>query len=98
MSVVNRDELMNKLKARIGDDTSDEAIQLLEDVSDTIADYEEKAKGDGTDWKAESERIDKEWRERYIARFNGADGVEDEPLVPKEEPKNYTYENLFKEG
>lgn len=98
MSVVNREELMNKLKARIGDDTSDEAIQLLEDVSDTLTDYEEKVKGDGTDWKAESERIDKEWRERYIARFNGAEQVEEEPLVPKEEPKNYTYENLFKEG
>lgn len=97
MSVLNKDELMTKLTARIGEDTSDEAIQLLEDVSDTLADYETKANGDGTDWKAESERIDREWRERYIARFNGAE-AEDEPIVPKDEPKNYTYENLFKEG
>lgn len=97
MSVLNKEELMTKLSARIGEDTSDEAIQLLEDVSDTLADYESKAAGDGTDWKAESERIDREWRERYIARFNGAE-TEDEPFVPKDEPKNYTYENLFKEG
>ena len=98
MAIKTRDEIMESIKARFADDTSDEVISLIEDVSDTLTDYETKAKGDGKDWKAEAERIDREWREKYKARFfAGAPESEDDPDEP-EDQKILTYDELFKEG
>lgn len=95
--VLKREDFMSAIKGKIGDDTSDEAIEFLENVTDTINDYETRVNGDGKDWKAEAEKIDREWREKYIARFNepvkntGEDNKED-----VEEKKISTYEDLFK--
>ena len=36
MAVKTRDEIMEAIRKRIGEDTSDEAISLLEDVTDTF--------------------------------------------------------------
>lgn len=99
MAIKSKEELLASIKARFGEDTSDDALSLYEDLSDTISDYEEKAKGDGKDWKAEAERIDKEWREKYRDRFfNGGDDDDDKP-DPFEPPerKQYKFEDLFKE-
>lgn len=99
MAIKSKEELLASIKARFGEDTSDDALSLYEDLSDTISDYEEKAKGDGKDWKAEAERIDKEWREKYRDRFfNGGDDDDDkpDPFAPPER-KQYKFEDLFKE-
>ena len=99
MAVLSREELMAKLSARIGDDTSDEAIALTEDISDTFADLESKANGDGVDWKAEATRIDEEWRKKYKDRFFSCDGSEDnQDDGNDDEPKKTKYSDLFKEG
>lgn len=98
MAVKTKDEILESIKSRFSEDTSDEALAFLEDVSDTFADYEQKIKGDGKDWKAEAERIDAEWRQKYKDRFfGGAAEPEDEPEEP-EDQKILTYEELFKEG
>lgn len=98
MAVKTREEIVAQISARIGDDTSDDAIALMEDVADTLADLEEKAKGDGKDWKAEAERIDKEWREKYISRFNGKTDDNDDIIEPNDdENKRLTFEALFEE-
>lgn len=68
MAVRTRNEVMELINARIGDDTSDEAIAIIEDVMDTLDDYEARI-ADSTDWKARYEQNDKEWREKYKARF-----------------------------
>ena len=39
MAVKTREELMAQLSARIGSDTSDEAIGLMEDITDTLNDF-----------------------------------------------------------
>lgn len=101
--VITREEMIDRIKNRLGDDTSDEAITLIEDVADTIDAYETRL-ADETDWKAKYEENDKSWREKYIARFNGkvesdADFIEtptaedDQTDDIYEEPK--TYEDLF---
>ena len=36
MAVKNKDEILESLRSRIGEDTSDEAISILEDVEDTL--------------------------------------------------------------
>ena len=99
MAIKSREELLNSIRDRFNEDSSDETLAIIEDISDTFADLEHKAKGDGKDWKAEAERIDNEWREKYKARFfsSGSDTPDDDIDKP-DEIENLTFENLFKEG
>lgn len=69
MAILNKDDFMKKIKERIGEDTSDEALAFMEDITDTFNDLESKSKGDGTDWKTKYEENDKMWREKYKSRF-----------------------------
>lgn len=99
--VLNKDEFIEKVKARLGEDLSDSDIEFLEDMTDT---YEYLAKESGEDWKQKYDDLDKSWRQKYIDRFNGkvesdADFVkkptaeDDEVIDEYEAPK--TYEDLF---
>lgn len=98
MAVKTKEDILSAIRDKFSEDTSDETIAFIEDVSDTFADLEQKAKGDGKDWKAEAERIDNEWREKYKARFfSGKTPDEpDEPEEPDPETKAYNFEDLFK--
>ena len=82
---------------RIGSDNSDEAIALLEDVSDTINEYETRTQ-DSTDWKQRYEENDAEWRNKYKERFmTGATEIDDE-VIPEPVEKRYTFDELFTKG
>lgn len=96
--IKTRDELLEALKGKLGDDTSDETLALIEDVSDTLTDYETKTK-DSTDWKAKYEEKDKEWRQKYRDRFFKHDAKdEDEGEAEQDEPKTVEkFEDLFTE-
>ena len=98
MAIKTKEELLETIRSRIGDDSSDETIAFLEDVTDTFSDLESKAKGDGKDWKAEAERIDAEWRTKYRDRFFNVkppeDDPDDEPDVP-DGVVNMSFEDLF---
>ena len=99
MGVKTRDEIMEALRKRIGEDTSDEAISLLEDVTDTFADYETKV-ADKTDWKAKYDEMDANWRKKYMDRFSGKTGEEvkdeqEEQIKDDSEPR--TFDELFTE-
>lgn len=97
--VKTKDELLNILKERIGEDTSDEALAFIEDITDTITDFEKRAEGDGVDWKKKYEDNDAEWRAKYKERFFSGEPAkpegDDKPEGP-EEPEKLTYDNLFK--
>ena len=80
MPALTRDDFMGAIKARIGEDTSDEALQFLTDMSDTFDALEQSAKGDGIDWKAKYEENDKSWREKYRDTFFSK--PVDEPIIP----------------
>lgn len=95
MAVKSKEEIIAQIKARIGDDTSDDAIALIEDVEDTYGALS-GADGGGKDWKAEAERIDKEWREKYIARFSKGSDEDDDIDPPSGDDKSYKFEDLFK--
>lgn len=99
MAVKTRDEIMEAIRKRIGEDTSDEAISLLEDVTDTFADYETKV-ADKTDWKAKYDEMDANWRKKYMDRFSGKTGEEvkdeqEEQIKDDSEPR--TFDELFTE-
>ena len=98
MAVRTKEEILNSVKRHFGEDTSDETLTLVEDITDTITDFENKANNDGQNWKQRYEENDAAWRKKYRDRFfsGGSDDGDDEPEPPAK--KNYTYENLFKEG
>lgn len=105
MAIKSKEDLINSLVGYIGEDTSESAIELLDNISDTIDDLTLKA-SDNTDWKTKYETNDAEWRKRYIERFSGKEDpgegdtdltveVATEETAAEETPT--TYEDLFKE-
>lgn len=94
--IKTKEEIISAIKERIGEDTSDQSLALLEDVTDTLSDYEEKV-SDTTDWKTKYEENDASWRQKYRDRFmsgssdegDSSDDKEDEKPTPK------TFADLF---
>lgn len=96
MAVKTKAEILELIKTRVGDDTSDEALAIIEDVNDTLDDYEARI-ADSGDWKARYEQNDAEWRQKYKDRFfQPAADPEPEP-EPEEVEEKTTFEDLFKE-
>lgn len=102
MAVVSKEDLMERIKARLGEDTSDEALTLIEDFTDTFSDYESRS---GEDWKSKYDELDSTWRKKYRDRFFQTSGDKDtnrEEVVPdneddlKDESKEKSFEDLFK--
>lgn len=101
MAIKTKEEILEAIKGKIGEDTSDETIALLEDISDTLNDYDTKTK-DSTEWKTKYEENDKAWREKYTNRFfnnEGDDDGENGSDIPDEllGDKPTTFESLFEE-
>lgn len=96
MAVKTREEILAEIKDRIGEQTDDETITFIEDITDTLSDLETKAQGDGTDWKAKYEENDAEWRRKYTERFYSS-SPGNNPPPPKEDgtTKPKTFAELF---
>ena len=85
------DEILEGVKGIIGDNTSDEAITLIEDITDSFATDEE-------DWKAKYEENDAMWRQKYRDRFYSGVKEEQEDYYEEEKPVVKTkFEELFEE-
>ena len=98
MAVRTKDELLEIIKGRIGDDSSDETISFLEDITDTLSDYEEKATNSDTeDWKTKYEENDKMWREKYRERFFSKEVKKEDEDFEEDEVKSLSYDDLFEE-
>lgn len=93
MAVRTKDDLMAAIKNKFGEDSSDDTLNLLEDITDTINDLESNH---GTDWKKRFEENDTMWRNKYRDRFYSSDNLEDEPAFPDESPKQLNFDDLFK--
>lgn len=103
--VLTREDLIGRIRDRIGEGIEDADISLMEDIADTYDDLMERA-GDNENWREKYDELDRTWRQKYIDRFNGkvesdADFVEepadaDEKIQEYEAPK--TYEELFEVG
>lgn len=102
MSVLNREEMLNKVQQFIGEDKSDEAIALLEDINDTFADDTNQElqtlRNTNQRLEQEKEEIDKNWREKYKSRFFDGEINNNDDDDIDDTPKKLSYENLFKES
>lgn len=97
--VRSKDEILEYLKGKMGDEPDDESIAFLEDVTDTISDYEAKV-ADTEDWKSKYETNDKEWRKKYTERFfsnEPEDTPDPDPADPDEKHEPMSFEDLFTE-
>lgn len=99
MAVKTRKEILESFRTRLGENPDDESISFLEDVTDTLDDFEKKANGDGTDWKSKYEENDANWRKKYTERFFS---IEPEPnpkprTKPEPDDTKRTFSDLFKE-
>ena len=94
MAVRTTQEIIDALKESFGESPDDTQLAMLEDVSDTFSDLNERC---SEDWKTKYEENDKAWRKRYTDRFSGkADSETDTLEEDTEPPKPLTYESLFK--
>lgn len=94
MAVRTTQEIIDALKSSFGESPDDTQLAMLEDVSDTFTDLNDRC---GEDWKTKYEENDKTWRKRYTDRFSGKADPEPEPIRDDPEPaKTLTYESLFK--
>lgn len=100
MAIKKKEELLSTLKERIGDDTSDEALALIEDFEDTYSDLETRVSSAG-DWKSKYEENDKQWRQKYRDRFfnssNDDDDDDEDNTRHDNSAKPKTFSDLFKE-
>ena len=88
MAVKSKEELIESLKAVLGEEADDNSLALLEDVADTFD-------ANQLDWKQKYDDLDRDWRKRYRDRF--FDDTDDGEIFQREEevkPK-LTYADLF---
>ena len=79
MAIKNLSEIIESARNIIGENTSDEALSFMEDLSDTMTDFDNKTK-DATNWQERYQENDAKWRKKYADRFNGKPVEEEEDM------------------
>lgn len=100
MAILTREQILEQIKGRLGDDTSDEALKFVEDITESLDNYETLS-ATGSEWKAKYEENDASWRQKYRDRFFNSDVREDLAALDKQtknEPEDdrLTFDKLFK--
>ena len=96
MAVKTREEILESLRDRFGEEPTDEDIAMLEDITDTFKDFEEKT-SDATKWKNKYEENDKAWKKKYSDRFFSKDDDKNDPDEPEDpdDKQMTTFDDLF---
>lgn len=97
MGVLSRDELLEKIRTLLGERTDDEAITIIEDVTDTY-DSISGAKSGYTEEEvtAKVNAVEEKWRKKYRDRFFGTnDDDDDEPDGGNTNTEEVTIDDLF---
>ena len=96
---LSKEDLLMKVKDYIGDDTSEEAVSLLEDVDDSMSDS-----NDG-EWEQKYHELDESWKQKYIERFGSGDPDQNKEDDSKEDEskeddseEEKTFDELFEKG
>lgn len=97
MAIIKKEELLELIRTKLGDDSDDDSIRIIEDVTDTFTDWENRL-SDKEDWKTKYEENDASWRKKYRDRFyEPSKEKEEEDEIEEDEVKTLKYEDLFKE-
>ena len=97
MAIKSITELIESARTIIGENTSDEALGFMDDLSDTMSDFDSRTK-DNVNWEEKYKENDANWRKRYADRFNGKSVEEDEDdSYELPDPPKKSYLDLFEE-
>ena len=92
MAIKTKQEVLDGLKRFIpNDDTSDDTLAFIQDVSDTL-----DAGAENVDYRQQLAENDKKWRQKYRDAFYIPPDKPDPELDPDPEPKRRSYADLFK--
>lgn len=98
MAIRTREEILESIRNIVGDSTDDNTLQVLEDVTDTFTDFENKT-ANQTDWEAKYKENDEGWRKKYAERFYTGDPnippKINEPDIDEPDNKPTRFEELF---
>lgn len=101
MSKLSREDYAETIKKLIGDRTDDEALEIVQNLTETY-DEMENSSSNNSEWERKYKENDAQWREKYKNAFytspkpkDTGDSVEEDD---EEVEKKYTFESLFKEG
>lgn len=91
---LKKEELLEKVKAYVGDRADDETLEIIEDISDSFENSEsaEEVEKVKTEYETKLANLESEWREKYKARFfsKNEDNGEDEEEEEVEEKTDYS--------
>lgn len=98
MSYLDKESFMTRLREKIGEDTSDDTISLIEDASDTYDELVRRSEGQ-EDWKTRYEENDAAWRKKYTERFFSTpeEAKRQQEEQVKEDGEKRTFDELFTE-
>lgn len=97
MAILNRDDFFARVNSMVGENSSDEAIAFVEDMSDTynaLASQTEEA----ADWERRYHENDEAWRRKYQNRFFRGDAeivVDNSGGEEEIPPDEVTIDDLF---
>lgn len=94
MAIKTLNEILEGIARLTADKSDDKTIELVEDVTDTINEYE-RINSDTTDWKSKYEENDKTWRTKYKERFFAKQPNDNEEHI--DEQNSLSFDKLFKE-
>lgn len=87
---LTKEQLLESIKNKFADDTSDETLKFIEDLTDTINDM------DSGEWENKYKENDAMWRQKYKERFFQTPVEEPtEDDVKEPEPEVLTYDALL---
>jgi hypothetical protein len=90
MAVLSRDDYLNRLRTLIGDNTDDDSLSLIQDMTETYDTLQ------GEDWHTKYVENDKEWRQKYRdAFFNGKPSAPESEEPEEPDSSQITIESLF---
>ena len=94
MAKLSKDELLAKIRAHFGESPSDEELEIIEDISDSVT-----GGADADAIRAATEEVEKKWRKKYADRFLGKKPEEEEEEEEEEESpeEKIRVTDLFKE-
>ena len=95
MAVVSKEELIQALSTLIGETPDDTGLSIIENLTDTISDYESKTV-DTSEWESKYNELDNSWRKRYKERFLGSADADHE--TSGEEVKEKQKEDVEKDS
>ena len=103
MAILSREDYLERLNTLVGEDNTDEALQIIEDFTDTFDNLgTQNDNNDNENWKEKYEELDATWRQKYRDRFMNSQTTEEDVIEEQEDNVELDgemreYDELFEE-